>query len=46
MALLDIIAGDPDAVEGLIHDMTIVKWGPIFGAFNADSSYAGRAPGG
>lgn len=46
MALLDIIAGDPDAVEGLIHDMTIVEWDPIFDAFNADSSYAGRAPGG
>lgn len=45
-ALLEIIAEDPFAVEGLIHDMTISEWDPIFGAFNADSSYAGRQPGG
>ncbi|MDP1630753.1 MAG: YciI family protein [Caulobacter sp.] len=45
-ALLEIISQDPFAIEGLIHDMTISEWDPIFGAFNADSSYAGRAPGG
>ena len=43
-ALLEIIGADPFAIEGLIHDMTVNEWDPIFGAFNADSSYAGRAP--
>ena len=41
-ALEAIIATDPFAVEGLIANMTIREWDPIFGAFNARSSMAGR----
>ena len=33
-----IIASDPFAVAGLIANMTIDEWDPIFGAFNARSS--------
>lgn len=44
-ALLSLIATDPFAEHGLIEDMTITEWDPIFGAFNADSTMAGRSPG-
>jgi uncharacterized protein YciI len=44
-ALLEIIGRDPFAIEGLIHNMTITEWDPIFGAFNDRSTWAGRAPG-
>jgi uncharacterized protein len=37
-ALESIIATDPFAVEGLIANMTIRAWDPIFGAFNDRSS--------
>ena len=45
-ALEALIATDPFAEHGLIEDMTVTEWDPIFGAFNADSSMPGRAPGG
>lgn len=32
-ALDAIIASDPFAIEGLIEDMTITEWDPMFGAF-------------
>lgn len=38
-ALDAIIAADPFAVEDLIANMTVAEWDPIFGVFNADSSY-------
>lgn len=44
--LLEVIARDPFAIEGLIQNMTITEWDPIFGAFNDRSSWAGRTPGG
>lgn len=44
-ALLEIIARDPFSIHGLIEDMTIREWDPLFGAFNADSSMPGRFPG-
>ncbi len=28
-----IIASDPFAIEGLIEDLTVTEWEPIFGAF-------------
>lgn len=37
-SLAAMIATDPFAVEGLIDNMTINAWDPIFGAFNAHSS--------
>lgn len=37
-ALDEIIARDPFAREGLIENMTVHEWDPIFGAFNAESS--------
>jgi uncharacterized protein len=37
-ALESIIATDPFAVEGLIANMTIRAWDPIFGEFNDRSS--------
>jgi len=42
-ALDAIVAADPFAIEGLIEDMTVAEWDPIFGAFNSDSSMAGQA---
>ena len=33
-----IVARDPFAAHGLIAEMTVREWDPIFGAFNADSS--------
>lgn len=33
-----IVARDPFAEHGLIADMTVEQWDPIFGVFNADSS--------
>lgn len=42
-AALDLlIATDPFAVEGLIANMSVRAWDPIFGAFNARSSMAGQ----
>ena len=37
-ALQDVIGSDPFAQQGLIENMTIQHWDPIFGAFNARSS--------
>ena len=37
-ALDALIATDPFAKEGLIANMTVQAWDPIFGAFNAQSS--------
>jgi len=36
-----LIAEDPFTTEGLIDDLTILEWDPLFGAFAGDSS---RAP--
>ena len=33
-----LIAADPFAIEGLIDQLTIVEWDPMFGAFAAESS--------
>lgn len=33
-----LIAGDPFAQEGLIDELTVVEWNPLFGAFAADPS--------
>lgn len=40
--LARLIEGDPFSVEGLIANMTVREWDPIFGAFNAQSSMPGR----
>lgn len=37
-ALRSIISSDPFAEEGLIENMVITEWDPIFGAFNDRSS--------
>ena len=37
-----IVDTDPFAIHGLIADMEIAEWDPIFGAFNSDSSMAGQ----
>jgi uncharacterized protein YciI len=36
-----MIAQDPFAIEGLIDELTILAWDPMFGAFAQDAS---RAP--
>ena len=41
-ALDALIASDPFAVEGLIENMTVTVWDPIFGAFNGRSSRPGQ----
>ena len=33
-----LIAADPFAIEGLIDELTIVEWDPMFGPFAAESS--------
>ena len=33
-----LIAADPFAVEGLIEELTVIEWDPLFGAFAAESS--------
>jgi len=40
-----LIATDPFALEGLIEDMVINEWDPLFGAFNASSSIPARTQG-
>ncbi len=40
-ALNAVIARDPFAEHGLIENMTVTKWDPIFGALNALSSMPG-----
>lgn len=37
-----LIATDPFAIEGLIGNITIREWDPIFGAFNERSSMPGQ----
>lgn len=37
-ALEAIVDRDPFALHGLIDDMEVRQWDPIFGAFNGDSS--------
>ncbi|WP_372916092.1 YciI family protein [Sandarakinorhabdus sp.] len=37
-SLEQLIAHDPFAREGLVHNLTIRHWDPIFGAFNSHSS--------
>lgn len=44
-ALDAIIARDPFAVHGLIADMVVEEWDPIFGVFNALSSMSGQMQG-
>ena len=33
-----LIAQDPFAIEGLIDDLTIVEWTPMFGSLGGDST--------
>ena len=35
-----LIAEDPFAIEGLIDELTILQWDPMFGAFSGESSRA------
>ncbi len=44
-ALDALITSDPFAIEGLIADMTVREWDPIFGAFNMESSLPGQLQG-
>lgn len=41
-ALDRLIACDPFSTEGLIENMTVREWDPIFGAFNDRSSMPGQ----
>ena len=43
--LESLIATDPFAIQGLIENMTIDKWDPIFGTFNNLSSMPGHMQG-
>jgi uncharacterized protein YciI len=33
-----IVVEDPFAIEGLIDNLTILPWDPMFGAFSGESS--------
>lgn len=39
-----LIAGDPFAVEGLISELTVIEWDPLFGAFAGESSFGATLP--
>lgn len=41
-----LIAADPFAEQGLIANMTVNEWDPIFGVFNDRSSMPGKLQGG
>ena len=41
-----LISSDPFAQHGLIENMTVSEWDPIFGLFNDRSSMAGLLQGG
>ena len=41
VSVREIIATDPFAVEGLIAELTVRAWDPIFGCFNDRSSMVG-----
>ena len=45
-ALDELIASDPFAEHGLIDNLTITEWDPIFGVFNDRSSMPGQMQGG
>jgi uncharacterized protein len=38
-----LIAGDPFAREGLVEELTVIQWDPLFGAFAAESSRGASA---
>lgn len=38
-----LIAADPFAVEGLIENLTVIEWDPLFGVFANESSLRGNA---
>ncbi len=40
-AVLAVIAKDPFAIEGLIADMTVTQWDPMFGTWRTESSRGG-----
>ena len=42
-AVNKIIASDPFAIEGLIENLRVTEWDPIFGAWNDRSSLPGRS---
>ena len=33
-----LIAADPFAIEGLIEELTVTEWNPLFGAFSAEAA--------
>ena len=39
-----LIAQDPFSVEGLIDELTIIAWDPMFGAFADDPDRTARHP--
>ncbi len=39
----DIVATDPFVTEGLVTNMTVSEWNPIFGDYNAHSTHAGAS---
>ncbi len=44
-ALNDLISSDPFAIAGLIENMIVHEWDPIFGVFNERSSMPGQMQG-
>jgi uncharacterized protein YciI len=41
-AMRGVIDSDPFMIEGQVADLSIRRWDPIFGAFNAQSSMPGQ----
>lgn len=39
-----LIAADPFAIEGLISELTVVEWNPLFGAFAAEAQPISSQP--
>jgi len=37
----ELIAADPFSIEGLIDELSVIEWDPMFGAFSEDPSRLG-----
>jgi hypothetical protein len=40
--VLDVVAQDPFKIEGLVYELTVTEWDPIFGTYHDESSRGER----
>lgn len=44
-AVLNIIESDPFKIEGLVDDLSVCEWDPMFGCFATDPARGSKNPG-